>query len=505
MRIFCSNWRLSGIRLAATAISPLLTILMIVMGWVPNEDAFTFIRTVEVYNDQGLVAAFNHYPWAAYPVLIAVVQYLLPLDPFQSAVAVNAIFYSLLVYSFISLVAELDRARATIILAAITILVYPQLNEYRLIIIRDSAYWALALFGLWQYLCFLRNRQLQSAIAFSLSYLLAATFRVEALLFLFAIPISLLLDSRLNLRDRTRLVCKFTASSAGIVALLIGLGFLAGLNLPALLVEQLSVYIPLARETFFPPEQRTSELGRVIFGDFAANFSSDYLPVFMLSGLMAILLVLFFQGIGGPLLLVMLAGFVRRIRLVPRWQLLPLLVVILMNGLIAITFLITTRFLTVRYVQLMCLICVVFVPLLLARLRIAALASDRGRGYHWLVGILFSYCAVDAYVSFGTDKSYLREAGEWIAQNSSPTVNLLANNRAVAYYSERIEEYDLVPILLTEGDVISLPAGSLVAFEEDTSSLGLFDNDRLRRSVEEVTRTGADSGRQVVIYRRLPE
>ncbi|MCB1671428.1 MAG: hypothetical protein R3F41_18695 [Gammaproteobacteria bacterium] len=499
------NWRSLDIRSTAVGVSLLLSALMVLMGWLPNEDAFTYIRTVEIFRDEGLAAAYSHYPWATYPVLIALVQGLTPLDPFLSAVAVNALFYALLVYSFISLVAEIDASRTTLVLAAITVLVYPQLNENRLIIIRDGAFWALSLFGLWQYLRFVRSRQRANAAAFALAFLLAAGFRAEALVYLFLIPVSLLADSRIDLAGRCRLTGLFMASSAGILLLLVGLGFAAGLNLPALFVEQLSVYLPFARETFFPADQRTAELGRAIFGDYAANFTSDYLPVFMFAGLVAILLAFFLKGIGGPMLLALLAGLVRRIKPVPRWQLAPLIMVIAINTLIAMAFLITTRFLSSRYVMLMCLVCVVYVPLVLARLRQSAVEAGRGRSNSWLVGLLLSYCAVDAYYSFGEDKHYLQDAGEWIAANSNPGITLLTNNRTVAYYSERSEDYDLIPILLTEADILHVPPGSLIAFEEDTSTMGLFDSAGMRRAVEEVIRIGPESGRQVVIYRRQPD
>lgn len=285
-----SFWRYPGIRLSAAGISLLVSFLMVLLGWLPNEDAFTYLRTVEIFHSEGLAAAYGHYPWATYPVLIGTLQKFLPLESFLAAVVVNAAFFSLLVYSFVSLVGEIDSSRTTLVLAAITVLVYPQLNENRLVIIRDSAFWSLSLFGLWQYLRYLRTWATGHAAAFSLALLSAATFRVEALALLFAIPFSLLADTRLAPPGRLKRLTRFTLSSLLAVMLLTAAGFLAGLNLPALLADQLSVYLPFARETFFPSETRTAEIGRAVFGDYAANFTSDYLPLFMLSGLTAILL-----------------------------------------------------------------------------------------------------------------------------------------------------------------------------------------------------------------------
>lgn len=496
------SWHSADIRLLAVGASLLLSGLMVLSGWIPNEDAFTYIRTVDIFNKDGMEAAFSHYPWATYPILIALVHNTLALEPFLAAILVNALFYGLLVYSFISLVAEINASRTTLLLAAITVLVYPQLNENRLIIIRDSAYWSLALFGLWQYLLYLRTSRLKSAVAFSLAYLLAATFRAEALAFLFFVPVSLLFDNRMEFLRRLRLLGMFTGSSAGILMVLMALGFLAGVDFASLLMDQISVYLPFVRDTFFPTAERTAEMGRAVFGDYAANFTSDYLPIFLAAGLFAVFVTFLVKGIGAPFLLVMLAGALVRQWSLPRWQLLPLLTVIALNCLIAMGFLVTTRFLSSRYVMLMSLVCVLFVPFLLTRLRIAAQAAGREKRHIWLIGLLLAYCAIDAYVSFGTNKDYLRNAGEWIAQNSDPKTTLLANNRTVAYYSERIDDYDVVPVLLTETEILQLPTGSLIAYEEDTASLGLFSRASLETAVEEVIRIGPETSRQVVIYRR---
>ncbi|RZW14206.1 MAG: hypothetical protein EX260_10885 [Desulfobulbaceae bacterium] len=243
-------------------------------------------------------------------------------------------------------------------------------------------------------------------------------------------------------------------------------------------------------------------MGRAIFGDYAANFSADYLPLFMVAGLLAVMIIYLFRGIGGPFLIIMLSGLLSRTWRVPRRQSAPLLTVILVNGLIALGFLVTTRFLSSRYVMLLCIVLALFVPLLLSRLQTMALAKHQ-RFIPKLIGLLLVYCAVDAYISFGADRSYLREAGDWIAQNTPESTTLLTNNRIVAYYSKRVEDYDELQIMLTEDDILRLTAGNLIGFEEDTSTVGLFDGQAISSAFEEVLRFGDESGRQLIIYSRL--
>jgi len=497
------KWHSVDIRLLAAGTSLLLSGIMAILGWLPNEDAFAYIRTVEVFNNEGLIAAFRHYPWAAYSVLIAIVHNLLNIEPFTAAILVNALFYSLLVYSFISLVAEIDNSQQTLLLAAISVLVYPQLNEYRLIIIRDSAFWALSLFGLWQFVRYMENKKLVNSTLFSAAFLFGMAFRIEALLFLVTIPLSLFIDERQSFRERAKLFAYFTASSAGILVLLAIAMYLAGLGVSQLVGEQLAGYLPFISDTFFPTELRTAEMGRAIFGDYAANFTGDYLTLFMIAGLIAVMIAFLFRGIGGPFLIVMIAGTLHKVWQIPRRQSAPLLTTVLINGAIALGFLLTTRFLSTRYVMLLCIVLTLFVPLLLSRLLKTALEKGRQKMAGRLIGMLLFYCAVDAYVSFGADRDYLREAGDWVAQNTPESTVLLSNNRVFAYYSRRMENYDQLQMVMNEESILQLATGTLIGFEEDTSTVGLFERETVGTAVEEVIRFGEESERQLIVYRRL--
>ena len=496
------QWFSIDIRLVAAGISLFLTGFMAVLGWVPNEDAVTYIRTVEIFDQEGLVAAFSHYPWAAYSILIAITHNLLNIEPLTAAVLVNAMFFSLLVYSFVSLVAELEDSRSTLFFAVVTVLVYPQLNEYRLIIIRDSAFWALALFGLWQFILYMESKRLLNGIFFSASFLLGAAFRVEALLFLFSIPLSLLIDNGQQFRERVKQIALFTISSTGILGTLVALLFLLGLDVPQLIAEQLMVYLPLINDTLFPSDIRTAEMSRAIFGEYAANFSADHLPLFMIAGLLAVMLTYLFRGIGGPFLIIMLTGLISRTWKVPPRQSAPLLTAALVNGLIVLGFLIATRFLALRYFMLLCIVLAIFVPLILSRMLTMAQAKHQ-RFIPKLMGLLLVYCAIDAYFSFGADRGYLREAGDWVAENTPESATLVTNNRLVAYYSRRVVDYDDLQITLSGEDILQLAPGALIGFEEDTPTIGLFESDPIRTVVEEVMRFGEASGRQLVIYRKL--
>ncbi|HAD72150.1 MAG TPA: hypothetical protein DCF94_08985, partial [Gammaproteobacteria bacterium] len=141
----------------AVILSVLISIITILFPDTPNDDAYVYIKTAEIFLAEGTIAAFQHYAWAGYSLLIAFVSQL-GFSLFTSAFVINALFYALLVYSFLSIVKLIDDSPQVLILAALSVLLYPQLNEYRYLIIRDVGFWALSLFALWQLLLFGTNR-----------------------------------------------------------------------------------------------------------------------------------------------------------------------------------------------------------------------------------------------------------------------------------------------------------------------------------------------------------
>ena len=128
----------TDIRLWAVGLSLLLSVWHALLNQIPNADGFEYVRIAEVFLKDGLAAAFALYPSATYPVLVGVLQSL-GLDPFVAGQVLNALFYALLVNVFMSIALEIRDTRRHALIAAVVVLVYPQINEYRYYMIRDIA------------------------------------------------------------------------------------------------------------------------------------------------------------------------------------------------------------------------------------------------------------------------------------------------------------------------------------------------------------------------------
>jgi hypothetical protein len=468
------NWQQYDIRLIAVAISLVISIIIILIPDTPNNDAFTYIRAAEIFQQQGLTAAFQHYSWASYSILIALLSNL-GFNLFTSALLINSVFYALLVHSFLSIVKEIDESKVLLLLAAVSILFYPQLNEFRSFIIRDTGFWALTIFSLYQLLLYSRLQTPIYGFMFCAALLFAATFRVEAIAFLVTVPFALLLDKR---SERTPV--KVFLSLYGIIVLAMVLALIAvsiaGFSIVQLFTNYVSVYLPIITVTVSPDPQLAADISALLFSEHAALFSQEYLPIFIAAGLVAILLANLFNGIGGPYLIILICGIVKRnsVEKLQKQICLPLLAYMLVNLLVILSFLFLTRYMTSRYTMVFSILLSLYVPLIFYGLLNSATVQKKRLIV--FIGLFFSYCAIDSYVSFGEKKAFVEDSIEWIEQNANPGTGLHTNNNSIAYYSGLVENYDELTTHITQSRIESANVGDLIVVELNHSSRQLFNS-----------------------------
>ncbi|MDP6536370.1 MAG: hypothetical protein QGG02_08625 [Gammaproteobacteria bacterium] len=489
------------IRIYAVAASLLVSLLTILFPDTLNDDAYIYIRTAEIFLADGLTAAFQHYAWASYSVLIALISQL-GFSLFTSAFILNAFFFALLVYSYISIIMYIDDSRRVLLLAAICILLYPQINEYRYLIIRDVAFWSLALFALWQYLSYTTEHSLKHACAFSAALIVAISFRLEAAIYLLVVPFTVLLDTRFAKRERQLLFLKLAGvvASSSIVTLLALT--VTGLSFGGLLAEYISTYQPFLVDTFNPSSAQMTELAGAVFGEYAAAYSKEYILLFLFAGLLPILVANLFNAIGGPFFWILLWGFFKKTVRVQRHVLMPLLCFVTINTIILFAFLYLTRYLSSRYAQLLCLVVALLVPLIVTRIIDSIQARAWGSLGQRVVILFFGYLGFDSFVNFADPKDFISDSVAWIEIRSEADSRLITNNRAIAYYTGKIENYDETQRFLTEADILSSRQDDLIAIEMYVEMTQLVSSESLRGVLEFQTAFPSIKNQRVAIYRR---
>lgn len=496
------NWRQLDIRLYAVLASLMISAIILAFpeAHTPNDDSYKYIRTAEIFLDQGVSAAFQHYSWASYAVVVGLTSKL-GIDLFTAAHLINTLLFAVLTFAFVSIVREINPERAVLIFATIVILVYPQLNEYRRYIIRDIGFWAFALLALWQLLVYSKSGLMRHASGFCASMLLATALRPEALIYLVITPFSLFFVSTTERSTYAPYFYRLIALVAGIGVIAVVALALLGVNIIALFLEFVSVYKPFFVNTFSPDPAQANAIGSAIFGEYAAGFSKEYLTLFIVTGLFSVLIANLFSGVGGPYFLALLYGFWHKQLRWPRRFAVPILSFMLTNLVILLCFLFITRYLTSRYTVLFALMLALLIPALLARYW-QDHGATKARLARNLIILFITYCAFDAYISFGDSKQYVYRAIEWVQENTDESNSLVTNNQAVAYFSGKIAEYDTVDSQITADEILRTDEGDVVVLELHYVVEQLLLLPEISTSFEQILVLPDASDRQLVILRR---
>ena len=490
------------IRWYAALSSLLLSVVANMTGLLPNNDAYTYLRTAEIFLDEGLAAAYAHYPWATYSVLIGIVQHLPGLDLFAAAQWVNAGFYALLTVAFVSLVREADAGPRVTILAVLTILLYPHINEFRYHLIRDVAYLALSLSALLFLVRHFRTPRLSHAIGFSLASVAAALFRPEALAFLLLAPFCLLAQRTLDLRARLQQMLLIHGLAFAMAALVFLLLLLAGTNALTRLMEFLQIYAPFVEHASRSLLGESESLSNALFTEHAAQFSEQYLGLFLVSGLVAILVATVLESFGLLFLAIFAYGLWQRLCHIPRHLAVPMLGYLLVSLGILLVFVLLTRFLTTRYTFLFCTALLLLVPLILDRAW--TLASQRGtlRRFYWITGFLLLYNMFDAHITFGEPKTYTTDALAWLQQETDPAAPLLSNEEFIAWQSGRVPEYDRVHRSMPIEPFLEASSGTLLVVQRDEAFFEAMRAAEAQGEVVELAVFEDRRGPRIVIYEK---
>ena len=153
-----------------------------------------------------------------------------------------------------------------------------------------------------QYLVFgiftiLESNRLQNFFVFCGSITLASLFRVEAIIYMFSLPIALH-DNRHQNQFRYQQLKKCAVIIASVLVLMFLLFQAMGINLISVLLRFISVYEPFLNNFTNLSEDQNYSLSRGILGNMPKHIQA-YLSLFITAGLLAILSVKLFRGSEG--------------------------------------------------------------------------------------------------------------------------------------------------------------------------------------------------------------
>ncbi|MGM0631535.1 MAG: hypothetical protein ACQETO_00010 [Pseudomonadota bacterium] len=496
-------WLLRDVRFHAALSSLLLSAVAVMLGQGPNEDGFIYLRTAEIFVEDGLVAAFRHYPWATHSVLIGLVQQLPGVDFPAAAQWLNALWYAVVTVAFVNLVREFSPSSRVTVLAAVTVLAWPLLNEFRFYIIRDIAFLGLALWAAWFLLRYYRHGGVLRAAACCALLAAAALFRAEALALLLLTPLSLLAHPEQPLRQRFRRLLPVWGMTALLLMSVLAIFLLADVDLWERLRTVVGTYRPFLDSVLNGSGSGQAALTEAMFTDHAARHSAEYTGLILTIGLTAMLIARLLESLGIVAVGIIGYGMWRHPPTLPRVCFRPWVTWLVTSLAILVLFTLVTRFMTTRYTLLFSMLLLVLVPLIMDRIWTAAEQTGRQRRFAWVFGLLLAYSAIDAHITFGEPKTWLPATIEWLEQETDADTPLRTNERYIAWRSGRIEAYDQVRRDLPAQALLDSTAGTVLVVERQPTLSAAMREAEQQGRIRELARFEDRRGPRIIIYRRL--
>jgi hypothetical protein len=417
--IFKQLQRLSPVQLAF--IGSLLLSWIAVLGAVTvNRDAAFYLDIGQTFLDHGVAAAYQRFNWPWFSVLLGASHWLTGLAIETCAYLWCALFMAGTCALVVACVQQ--RLPAAGYWACLIVLAMPALNQFRNDILREFGFWFFCLLALWLVLRWqIRGGWIRAALV-SLAVLLAALFRLEALLLVPALALWQLPQAR------TRAGCLGLLQLNALPLLGASLAVVFLLLYGEISVSRAQYYFDLVdpRKLFGAFRQLSEQFA----GTLINKYSTDDAGQIIFFGLLATLLLAFIKLFGPFALPFMYRGSWRAFK--HYWlEFRPFAWSALLYAGVLMMFFVQQQFINSRYVSFLNLL---VVPLVTIGVMIFAEHFPRLTKALVAIALLVMLSNV---ISLGAKKTHYVAAGAWVAQHIEADAPVYYDDARIAYYAGR--------------------------------------------------------------------
>lgn len=411
-----------------------------------NSDGVLYLHAASLISEGQWSLATSVYRWSFYPWLISIISQLSNLSLESSAHLLNGGLAALTVYSFLNLLKELSNDKKILIAGAIIILIYPTLNGYRSSFFRDSGYLPFYLLSAWLFLRYLRTNNWSSAISWSASMMVATLFRVEGSVFLFLIPIIILVNTSIPVRQRFKLLLK-----ANIVLLVILffvlLFWLLGSDLLLRDFNRLQEPITYMQGLLGNVTTGMEDKASILKEHFLNRYAHDYALIIVWLSFLVILIMSIIKTLTPVFSILAVHSMYRGLAFSSHYLKLFWFWLVFLNLVILGVFLADRHFIDERYPLAISITVMLVVPFTL----VTVYESWRKRGsrswkrksvFPLIVVLLFSM-AIHGLISFGPSRDYIKNAGLWVKKNTPDEATLYSNEISLLYYVGKLKTAEI--------------------------------------------------------------
>jgi len=401
-------------------------------GWI-NSDTILYLEAAKLFADHQWVAGFNIFEWPFYSLCITATHLLTTLNVHHSAQLLNILFFAITCTSFLKII-ELSGGKQFQIVAGGMIFLSAQymIGGVLEMLMRDEGFWAFYLTSLVFLIKFHQKHELQDALLWQTCIILATLFRIEAILFLIFLPLTLLVDKESPFRSRFKLVLQAYSMQFVLAALIVML-LISNDSFSASMLGRLNeIFTPnllndLTRQLY----EKSQVMAEMVLGQHLDEYAIPSLIITFLY----IMLIKTINATG--LINIALAFFTlksQKIHLENRSR--QLLIGTCLIALINMALIITKVFvLSSRYALALSFILMVFASFYFAFL---LEQSAKNKKHQWVVIILaLIMCLgfINNLLPKRAGYNYLQEAVTWVKQENTTNSPVFYSDARMRYYA----------------------------------------------------------------------
>ena len=394
-----------------------------------NNDGILYLYSAEAYLQDKLatIAPYNNQPF--FSIIIAYVHVATSLSFESIAYLLNGLLLIILFDMLLLISKKMLPNNQQIAIAAIILLCFQSLNEYREFVIRDFGYWAFASLALYRFIIFTEQPRLKNATYWQLAATLAFLFRIEGVFILLGLPFYLFIVHPPKIAVFHYLKAHYLLIAATI-AMIIMVSFNA--NMPSIFYKIERGYQEVLPNTVHIFNKKALIIATQVLS--SEGNMGEYGPLALGSILITILVFKIIKAMSLSYIgLFALSCWQNKKRQIVPYQGLVvyfvLLTIIPLAMSLFISYLLSTRYTMMTLVSLLLLM----LPRLIRLIEETWTTRNKT-----LLGIIVTVLLIGLAdgVTSSRPKPYIKDIAIWASNNLPKNITILTNNRVIDYYYE---------------------------------------------------------------------
>ena len=417
---------ITTIRLFTALASLILSLIAVYLDDLINRDGILYMDTASAYLRGGLEEAAKLYNWPFFSIIIAHLHKLTTLSLQTNAYFITILLFALLNDTLIRISNKLLPNKKQLFIAALFILCFQPVNEYRDFIIRGIGYWAFASLSLYYLILFIEAPKLKTATLWQLATVTAVLFRLEGLVLLLGLPLFLFAVQKPANALKHYLLLNY------LFIVILPLTFLVALSSfsPHTAFNKINSVSYYTNIDGFLTTLNESVL--VLKTKILNKYSEDYAGLILVSGLIVMLFYKLLKALGVGYIVIYLTSWQQKMPIKPTTTRSLLYYFLALNILILVAFVLHRYFITTRYTVLTLItLLLLMLPTLCNFLEKSW--TTKNRPILFISGFILFFSLADSIIQ-SSSKAYIKNTAIWAAENLPKDSKILTESNTVRYY-----------------------------------------------------------------------